>query len=106
MVAAVERERVDLLVLEPEVAGEPLAQRSRLALESRRAIRIAGAAEQSRDLGLRRVDVALDLDQRDRRLGERAVGVADRVPRVLPALVDQRPLARAGVFDVAVAVEV
>ena len=53
------------------------------------------------------VDVALDLAGRDRPLRERAVGELDRVPAVLPALVDQaRRGVAALVLDVAVAVEV
>ena len=52
------------------------------------------------------IDVALDLDERDRALGERAVADADRVGRVLPALVDEAAFGLALVLDEAVAVEV
>ncbi len=52
------------------------------------------------------VDVALDLGQGDRRLGRLPVGMADRVARVLPALVEQAEPRSAQVLDEAVAVEV
>ena len=64
-------------------------------------------AREPRAAPLRVVDVALDLAGRDRPARERAVGELDRVPAVLPALVDQAGgRVAALVFDVAVAVEV
>ena len=54
----------------------------------------------------RGVDVALDLAERDRPLGEPAVGVKDRVVRVLPALMHEAVRRLARVLDEAVAVEV
>ena len=53
-----------------------------------------------------REDIALDLGQRDRAFGRTAVEMADRIARILPALVEQPELGAALVFDEAVAVEV
>ena len=50
------------------------------------------------------VDVALHLAHGDRGPGQAAVGEADGVPGVLPALVDQAPVGGPLVLDVAVAV--
>ena len=52
------------------------------------------------------VGVALHLSQSDRRIGQAAVGEADGVVGVLPALVAQAPVGGALVLDVAVAVAV
>ena len=52
------------------------------------------------------VDVGLHLAERDRALGQRAVGVGDGIPTVLPALVRQPGLGHAAVLDEAVAVAV
>src|SRR5262249_32299774 len=52
------------------------------------------------------VDVPLDLAGRPRRRRQSAIGVDDRVPRVLPALVVQARLGLPLVLDVAVAVAV
>ena len=59
---------------------------------------------QARAALLRVVDVALDLAGRDRRRCEPAVGEDDRVPGVLPALVDEagRGVARAVVDETVV----
>ena len=51
-------------------------------------------------------DVALDLGERDRRVGGPAVDVPDRVARILPALVEQAQPRPPLVLDEAVAVEV
>ncbi len=61
---------------------------------------------QPRHRALGGVDVALHLGERDRRVGRAAVGVADRVARVLPALVEQAKPRAAAVLDEPVAVEV
>jgi len=53
-----------------------------------------------------RVDVPLDLGQRDRPLSDTAVEVSDRVARILPALVEETALRAPLVFGEAVAVEV
>ena len=55
--------------------------------------RLAAVAGQPRHRPAGGVDVALDLGERDRPLGRPAVGVADRIARVLPALVEQPELA-------------
>src|SRR5262249_56088837 len=86
---AVERERVEApSVLDPERLVEALAQLVGLALQPVR--QLAVAPDVARELGdapLRVVDVTLHLTRRDRRLRQRAVVKALRVPRVLPRLV-------------------
>ena len=64
---------------------------------------VAAIAARARYAG---VDVALDLAQGDRRVGQTAVVVAHAVPRVLPALVGQPAGGRSPVLDVTVAVAV
>src|SRR5919201_1688666 len=105
---AVEGEREAAPLRDPEILVEATLQLGRLALEAHGELVVVPVlAREPRATHLYVVDVALDLARRDRPLGDRAVGEADRVPRVLPALVlesrlDITPL----VFDVAVAVAV
>src|SRR5581483_811154 len=93
-------------LLEPEVFVEAPAQFGGLP-----AVAVAGGpvAELGGEMGpfdVGGVDVALHLAEGDGGLGVAAVGEADAVPRVLPALVGQ-PVRRAAlVLDVAVAVAV
>src|SRR6187549_1388849 len=67
---------------------------------------IAARIGQSGGAAPRRKGIGLNLAQRDRRLGERAVGMEHRVPRVLPPLLNQSRLTAARVLDEAVAVDV
>ena len=67
---------------------------------------VAAQSGESREAAPGRVGVALHLDERDRRLGQRPVTVADRVARVLPALVEQPALRVPLVLDQAVTVDV
>src|SRR5271167_1627220 len=55
---------------------------------------------------LRRIDVALDLAQRDWALRHPAIFVEDRVVRILPALIYQTAGVLAVVFDKAIAVRI
>src|SRR5438132_13950411 len=105
---AVERQREELTLRQPEVGVEPLLQHCRFVPEARRELGIVpNVAREARTAALRVVDVALDLARRNRAGRERPVGEQDRVPRVLPALVLE---ARLGVpplvLDVAVSVAV
>src|SRR6202034_4449871 len=91
-----------------EVAAEALAQVGGLALqapcERLVAPHLTGQAGRAAP---RVVHVALDLTGRDRPLGQRAVGELDRVPAVLPALVDQSGgRVAASVLDVPIAIGV
>src|SRR5262245_66610335 len=76
------------------------------AVEYLRALLGPGAAEERGDSAFRQIDVSLRFDERDRRDGERAVSIDDRVTRVLPTLVAQPFLRLTVVLDVAVAVTV
>ena len=78
------------------------------AAASRRAAssRVAPVAGQVGHRSAGGEDVALDLGERDRRLGGRAVHVPDRIARILPALVEQAEPRAPLVLDEAVAVEV
>jgi hypothetical protein len=84
---AVERQGVGADVLAPERALEAPAQFARLGLQR---LGPLGHPEDARAFGgqaPRQVDVALHLDQRDRPLGQAAVGVEHGIEGVLPALV-------------------
>ena len=69
-------------------------------------LEVAAAAGQPGDPPPGIEDVALDLGQRDRHRRQRAVGPADRVARVLPALVEQAARCSTLVFDEPVAIAV
>ena len=104
---AVERDRVGAELLAPEAALEALRlQRLRAGAQLRASAVVAELRGQLGGAQLGLVDVALHLAQRDRRLGQRAVGVEDRVVRVLPALLHQAVAAAPRVLDEAVAVDV
>ena len=102
--ARLPREHVAAELLRPEVALEAHAQRGRAPLQVFRARAVVERAQQHRRLPPRAVTVGLHLAQRDRRLGQRAVDVEDRVARILPPLIDEPVRVPAGVVDVAVAV--
>ena len=104
---AVEAERVEAPILQPERLVEAASQLRRVVLE------LLGqsvvAPDLPRDLGdpqLRVVDVALHLDGRDRRHGERPVVEGHRVLGVLPGLVADPVRAAALVLDESVPVGV
>ena len=78
-------------------------RRDRAGRRARSSPRIRG---EPRHPALGVVDVALDLGEGDRRLAPRGRPVADRVARVLPALVEQAARRAALVLDEAVAVAV
>ena len=105
--AAVQRQRVPAAVGQPEPLVEGVAQAGRGGPPGGRA---GGVAVQRlgevRAGEVRGVDVALHLAQRDRRLGQPAGPVADRVEAVLPALVGQAPVGGTAVLDEPVAVPV
>ena len=103
---AVEAHREPTALLEPEVAVEPHLEVGRAGPQLLGVLVVAAFGREVRTCDERGVHVALHLAQRDRRLGERAGGEADRVVRVLPALVAQATIARAQVLDVAVVVAV
>src|SRR6185437_8989401 len=87
---AVERDRVEAALGQPEIPAEGGSERAcpSLELPGQRLVAPDLAREMGgADLGV--VGVALDLGGRDRPTGQAAVGELDRVPAVLPALVDQ-----------------
>ena len=90
----------------PEGLVERFAQVLRLAAQAQ--LRV-GVPERRVDLGDRElgaIDIALCLDERDRALGEAAIGVHDRVVGVLPPLVAQASGRAALVLDEPVAVAI
>ncbi len=95
-----------LLVFEPEVFVEAALQFGGALAPRSRLVTPAELVEEVRPREVGGVCVALHLGQRDRRLGQGAVGELDAIPRVLPPLVGQAVISLALVFDVAVAVEV
>ena len=119
-VADVRAERVDLLLVAVEREDVEAAALSFQNASSKRVAQLVGLSVEPlgelsvapdlpgelRQPPLRVVDVALGLDRRDRRVRERPVGVALRVPGVLPGLVGEAGLAAPLVLDEAVAVAV
>ncbi len=79
-------------VLQPEAVLEALPQPVRGCLLLVGECHVAASACEPRDLQATLVDVALDLDERDGSPGKAAVGPADGVRRILPALVEQTTL--------------
>src|SRR5690606_23005128 len=104
LLLAVERERVGIEALAPELLVEPLAEPRRRVLEPGGAQRLADSAREPGSSKLRLVDVALHLRERDRARRERAVGMRHAVERVLPALVREPAIGLAQVLDEPVAV--
>ena len=103
---AVEGQGVGVEVFAPEGRLEALPQRRRLAVQFVGPPRAPQDAGQQGGGAAGRVDVALDLAQGDGSGRGRAVGVEDRVVRILPSLVDEALRVAAGVLDEAVAVGV
>src|SRR5262249_33533127 len=96
---AVERERIGLDLRAPEARLEALGQQRGLRLERARAVVPSQPPRAARHRLLGAVDVGLHLRQRDRALGQAAVGVEDGVLGILPALVGEALLGGAIVFD-------
>jgi len=101
---AIEGEAVGTELLVPERLLELAPQALGFQREPGRQLQVFPVRRQPRRHAVGEVDVARHLAQRDRRLGERPVGVEHRVVGVLPALVAQAARAPAAVFDEAVAV--
>src|SRR2546426_6668379 len=101
---AVEREGIGAGLLHPECFVETPRQ---LLGRDRAARGILAPAElpvEARHAAAGVQAVSLDLDQRDRRFGRRAVQMGNAVPGILPPLVSQAALRLAPVFDEPVAV--
>src|SRR5260221_5311132 len=100
---AIQSQGVRAKVFTPKNLFEAIAQRAGLLLE---VVGLPRTAEDTRHLGgdaLRRIDVALNLAQRDRALGQMAVGMKDGVVRVFPALGSQARRGAPAIFDKTVA---
>src|SRR3954452_23168302 len=102
----VESERIGRQLLAPERAIEVFSQ---LARALRLLFGDGAVAEPLGETGQAepcRVDVALDLAQRDRAFGKGPVAVEDGIRRVLPSLLHESVLRAASVLDEAVGVAV
>ncbi len=104
--AAVQRQRIGADLLAPERLLECGLQRIGLQVERRRKLPTAEGRGHFRGMALRRVDIALNLAQRDRSLRIGAVGMKHGIDGVLPALIDEAAPALARILDEAVAVAV
>ncbi len=103
---AVERDAVGAQLLDPECLLEALAERERLGAQLGCPTVVAEGIGEVGGAQPGGVDVGLELTQRDRALGQDAVGVEHRVVRVLPALVREAGGAASRVLDEAVAIGV
>ena len=101
---AVEGQGVGAQVVAPEALLERVAQPLGLAAQRARTLVVAKRGRELGGVHLGRIHVALHLAERHRPFGQRAVGMEDRVVRVLPALVRQAAIGGARVLDEAVAV--
>src|SRR5690606_31747949 len=72
----------------------------------RRARRITQRLGDIGSAALRLVDIALHFAQRDAALGPASVGMKDGIDGILPALIDEPAIARALIFDEAIAIAV
>ena len=93
-------------LLQPEVTVEVPLQLGRLGPVAVEGGRVTGLLGEVGPGQVGAVDVGLDLAQGDGGLGHRAVGEADAVPGVLPALIDETAVGGPVVLHIAVAVHV
>src|SRR5205814_8259996 len=98
----VERQRVSRELLAPEIAIESFEEVARFPHLRVGDLRVAELLAEARDAQARGVHVSLQLAERDRPAGDRAVRVEDGIRRILPTLL-HGPIPRsAAVLDVAV----
>src|SRR5262249_33883534 len=98
LLLAVERERIGAELLAPERCIETLRELLGLGGEAGGELGPSEPRGAARRQVLGAVDIALHLRQRDRAVGEGAVGVEDRIVGVLPALIGEALLGCAMVF--------
>ena len=106
LLLAIERQRVRAERRIPEAVVESVPHRIGARRPRRGACRVAQQPGDQRRAAPRGVDVALELAERDRSVGEPAIGVKHRIVRVLPALVHEAFGRLPRVLDEAVGVEV
>src|SRR4029079_2696654 len=87
LLVAVERDRVEPLVGQPALGLDEISQRCRILTQSRRLTLVTSPRAELRHCQSRRVQIALQLDRRDRQLGAVAVRIDDGVDGILPTLV-------------------
>src|SRR5918996_4086678 len=103
---AIQRQDVGTEVVVPERRVEAETQLLGLTIQGRRALLEPEPSGNGSRPASGSVGIALDLDERDRPLGQGAVGVEDRIVAVLPALIDQPLTCPPAILDEAVAVTV
>src|ERR1700730_19450582 len=84
---SVERQGISSKILAPKSRLEFLLQRLRLAAQPGFEIILAPAMREFRGMCLGPEHIALHFAKRDRPFGQRAIGVKDRIIRILPALI-------------------
>ena len=104
LLRAIERQRIGLELRAPERRLECFPKPHRLRFERGGLVEIAQSPRAFGGEVFGRVDVALDLGERNRSFRQPAVGVEDGVIRIFPALVGEALLGRAVILDEAVAV--
>lgn len=102
----IEGDRIGVQAVAPERFIETPAQQTSLALERRGARGHAQLPRDRRGSALRAVDIGLHLAERDRRLGEPAVGVEYGIVAVFPTLIDESGRRFPVILDKTVAVAI
>src|ERR1700730_2758167 len=106
MLVSIERQGKGPKILAPKSRLEFLLQRFRLAAQPGFEIILAQAMREFRGMRLVPEHIALHFAKRDRPFGQRAIGVKDRIIRILPALIDKAGPGLPRIFDKAVSIGV
>ena len=101
---AVERERIGAEIVTPERFLKTFGELPRLDLQLFSHLALAEPRRATRRQPPGGIHIALHFGERDMTLGQTAVGVKDRVVRILPALIGQALLGRGPVLDESVPV--
>jgi len=102
----IERQGIGAKILAPKRRPEILLQTLRLAAQPDFEIILAHAMREFRGMRLGPEHVALHFAKRDRPFGQRAIGVENRIIRILPALIDKARRVLPRIFDKAVSIRV
>src|ERR1700730_15717937 len=103
---SIERQGKGAKILAPKRRPEIRLQTLRLAAQPDFEIILAHAMRKFRGMRLGPEHIALHFAKRDRPFGECAIGMKDRIKRILPALIDKARGVLPRIFDKAVSIRV